>query len=234
MESQPNVGLSQQSPGCPKCGKQMVVRCAGRGANKGDAFWGCPSFPKCKGTIFNTVGTPADTHESRPASEASNQAREHEPSGQSNKIGAFFSKVAKGIEKVRRWDLESDEPDASGRWDPAHRRKVLNYVYSRDGERCGLCAGEMKAKGAHIEHIVPKIFAVFDVHKGGIAVQGTRYRSLLHKLDNLQAAHTYCNKRKGNTQEIRKWRHPSMPALCVATAGDGSQFSLPWHPSQHR
>ena len=82
-------------------------------------------------------------------------------------------------------------------------------------------------KGAHIEHIVPKVFAVFDVHEGGIAVQGTRYKSLLHKLDNLQAAHTYCNKRKGNTPEIRKWRHPSMPVLCVAKTNDGSALSLP-------
>ena len=91
----------------------------------------------------------------------------------------------------------------------------------------------MKAKGAHIEHIVPKIFAVFDVHKGGIAVQGTRYRSLLHKLDNLQAAHTYCNKRKGNTQKIRKWRHPSMPALEVAQAIDGGMFVLPYNPKNN-
>ena len=210
----------------------MVVRHAARGANKGGVFWGCPGFPKCRSTIFKTADASNDTHQNQSVSEAPDRVIEHEPSGRSNKIGTFFSKVAKGMDKVRRWDLESDEPNAAGRWDPAHRRKVLNYVYSRDDRRCGLCAGEMKAKGAHIEHIVPKIFAVFDVHKGGIAVQGTRYRSLLHKLDNLQAAHTYCNKRKGNTKEIRKWRHPSMPALCVATAVDGSPFSLPWNPSK--
>ena len=227
MESQPNEGSPQQSPDCPKCGKQMVIRQAARGANKGGTFWGCSGFPKCRGAIFNTANVSNDAHENQPASEAPNRVIEHESSGRSNKIGTFFGKVAEGIDKVRRWDLESDEPDATGRWNPAHRRKVLNYVYSRDNRRCGLCTGEMKAKGAHIEHIVPKIFVTFDVHKGGIVVQGTRYKSLFHKLDNLQAAHTYCNKRKGNTQEIRKWRHPSMPALGVAQADNGSIFFLP-------
>ncbi len=227
MESQPNEGLPQQSPSCPKCGKQMVVRHAARGANKGDVFWGCPGFPKCRGAIFKTANASNNAHDNQPTLEASNQVIAHESPGRSNKIGAFFSKVAEGIDKVRRWYLESDEPNAAGRWNPTHRRKVLNYVYSRDDRRCGLCAGEMKAKGAHIEHIVPKIFAVFDVHKGGIAIQGTHYKSLLHKLDNLQAAHTYCNKGKGNTQKIQKWRHPSMPTLGVAKADNGSIFFLP-------
>lgn len=32
---------------CPKCGKEMVKRNNGK---TGDAFWGCASFPKCRGT----------------------------------------------------------------------------------------------------------------------------------------------------------------------------------------
>ena len=43
------------------------------------------------------------------------------------------------------------------------------------------------------------------------AEPGTQYKSRLHKIDNLQAAHTYCNKRKGNTPDVDKWRHPAMP-----------------------
>lgn len=48
----------------------------------------------------------------------------------------------------------------------------------------------MKLKGALIDHVVPKVFAVFDIRRGRKAVTGTRYTSRLHKPDNLQAAHT--------------------------------------------
>ncbi|MBN2702264.1 MAG: topoisomerase DNA-binding C4 zinc finger domain-containing protein [Methylothermaceae bacterium] len=35
-------------PQCPPCGSEMVLRTARRG--KGARFWGCASFPKCRGT----------------------------------------------------------------------------------------------------------------------------------------------------------------------------------------
>ena len=37
-------------PVCPNCGAAMVRRTAKRGANNGQAFWGCPHFPNCRGT----------------------------------------------------------------------------------------------------------------------------------------------------------------------------------------
>ena len=104
---------------------------------------------------------------------------------------------------------------------------MLRYVYDRDGGRCGLCAGETKIKGAQIEHVVPKVFVLFDVGKGGKAEPGIQYKSRLHKIDNLQAAHTYCNKRKANTPEVAKWRHPAMPPLTVADTEDGGALVLP-------
>jgi restriction system protein len=36
-------------PSCPKCGSAMVKRTAKQGANIGKAFWGCTSFPQCRG-----------------------------------------------------------------------------------------------------------------------------------------------------------------------------------------
>jgi hypothetical protein len=42
----PAVNLDQTA--CPKCGKEMVKRTNGK---TGDAFWGCASFPKCRGTL---------------------------------------------------------------------------------------------------------------------------------------------------------------------------------------
>ena len=96
-------------------------------------------------------------------------------------------------------------------WIPKYRRKVLRYVYERDGRRCGVCGAETRIDAAHVEHIVPKIFAYVDINKAGKAVQGTRYKSLLHRLDNLQASHTYCNKNKGNTADVTRWRHATMP-----------------------
>lgn len=39
------------NPSCPKCGSVMIKRTAKQGANSGKAFWGCTTFPQCRGTI---------------------------------------------------------------------------------------------------------------------------------------------------------------------------------------
>ena len=39
-----------QAPSCPQCGAHMVLRSAKRGTNAGQQFWGCSTFPKCRGT----------------------------------------------------------------------------------------------------------------------------------------------------------------------------------------
>lgn len=33
---------------CPKCGNDLVLRTAKRGSNKGNEFYGCSAFPKCR------------------------------------------------------------------------------------------------------------------------------------------------------------------------------------------
>lgn len=38
-------------PVCPKCGVQMVIRVAKKGAHKGQEFYGCPNFPSCRQVI---------------------------------------------------------------------------------------------------------------------------------------------------------------------------------------
>lgn len=41
---------SPLSPPCPKCGAPMVMReVAKEGPHKGNRFWGCPNFPRCRG-----------------------------------------------------------------------------------------------------------------------------------------------------------------------------------------
>ncbi|UCM51821.1 NERD domain-containing protein [Aeromonas dhakensis] len=35
-------------PTCPRCGNTMVLRTASRGNNKGNQFWGCSNYPRCK------------------------------------------------------------------------------------------------------------------------------------------------------------------------------------------
>lgn len=219
-------------PSCPKCGRPMVLRTARRGVNAGKEFWGCSEFPRCRGTVqLESVEAAPDAEDSAAVDETSqSDVGNAEESEVGDKPDGILTKVARAVDKGWRWYLESDEPDATGRWDKDHRRRVLSYIYNRDGGRCGLCAGEMKLEGAHIEHIVPKVFAMFDVRKGGKVVTGTGFKSRLHKLDNLQAAHTYCNKRKGNTEEVTKWRHPAMPQLAVADSDDGGEFVVPWKP----
>lgn len=44
------VKSSNAAPGCPVCGKSMLLRTAQRGANAGKRFWGCSAYPSCRGT----------------------------------------------------------------------------------------------------------------------------------------------------------------------------------------
>jgi restriction system protein len=42
---QPPIG-----PACPRCARPMALRTARNGAGAGSQFWGCTSYPECKGT----------------------------------------------------------------------------------------------------------------------------------------------------------------------------------------
>jgi hypothetical protein len=35
---------------CPTCGGELVLRTASRGANRGNQFWGCSAYPRCRYT----------------------------------------------------------------------------------------------------------------------------------------------------------------------------------------
>jgi restriction system protein len=39
------------TPSCPRCNANMILRTAKRGANAGQQFWGCSRFPACKGAM---------------------------------------------------------------------------------------------------------------------------------------------------------------------------------------
>lgn len=39
-----------QPPSCPRCASAMVRRTAKKGAHAGVDFWGCPDYPRCRGT----------------------------------------------------------------------------------------------------------------------------------------------------------------------------------------
>ncbi|BDS05068.1 membrane protein [Oceaniferula spumae] len=47
VSAQPN----SSTPACPKCSQPMAIRTAKRGTNSGTQFWGCSSYPKCRGTM---------------------------------------------------------------------------------------------------------------------------------------------------------------------------------------
>ncbi|MEI6078353.1 MAG: restriction endonuclease [Verrucomicrobiota bacterium] len=46
----PTVAVGAGSDCCPSCGQPMILRTSKRGANAGNQFWGCSTYPKCKGT----------------------------------------------------------------------------------------------------------------------------------------------------------------------------------------
>jgi hypothetical protein len=39
------------APPCPRCGEPMLLRKAKSGSNAGQEFWGCSTFPKCRGVV---------------------------------------------------------------------------------------------------------------------------------------------------------------------------------------
>lgn len=47
---QSGVSTMGKPPMCPRCGKPMVPRTARKGAQAGQAFWGCSAYPDCVGT----------------------------------------------------------------------------------------------------------------------------------------------------------------------------------------
>ncbi|GAO36081.1 restriction endonuclease [Sulfuricella sp. T08] len=47
----PSSLTATADPSCPKCGSSMVKRTAKQGSNTGKAFWGCTTFPQCRGTV---------------------------------------------------------------------------------------------------------------------------------------------------------------------------------------
>lgn len=45
------VVTEEETPRCPKCSEKMVKRVAKKGPAAGKKFWGCSSYPKCRGTL---------------------------------------------------------------------------------------------------------------------------------------------------------------------------------------
>lgn len=44
------VEMISAPPACPQCQSPMVLRTSQKGSNAGSKFWGCPTFPRCRGT----------------------------------------------------------------------------------------------------------------------------------------------------------------------------------------
>jgi restriction system protein len=47
----PTAAAPMVVPACPVCGAAMVKRVAKSGSNAGNAFYGCSTFPKCRGVV---------------------------------------------------------------------------------------------------------------------------------------------------------------------------------------
>ena len=50
-QAEPELAAAAIPPRCPRCDKEMVLRTARRGGQAGSNFWGCTSYPRCKGTL---------------------------------------------------------------------------------------------------------------------------------------------------------------------------------------
>ena len=49
LPAAPTPTASSTAPACPSCGSSMIRRTAKRGTNAGSAFWGCQTYPTCRG-----------------------------------------------------------------------------------------------------------------------------------------------------------------------------------------
>ncbi|HEY5897908.1 MAG TPA: restriction endonuclease [Burkholderiales bacterium] len=49
VPEQASAAKALAEPDCPKCGAKMVKRVAKQGAKRGQAFWGCSTYPACSG-----------------------------------------------------------------------------------------------------------------------------------------------------------------------------------------
>lgn len=47
-QSKPTLKKDEAQRVCPRCGGNLVLRTAKRGANAGSQFWGCDNYPKCR------------------------------------------------------------------------------------------------------------------------------------------------------------------------------------------
>lgn len=43
--------VSDRRKACPKCEAEMILRTAKKGANAGQKFWGCSTYPRCRYTM---------------------------------------------------------------------------------------------------------------------------------------------------------------------------------------
>ena len=50
-QAEPEPAAAATPPCCPRCGSEMVLRTARHGQRAGSNFWGCSSYPRCKGTL---------------------------------------------------------------------------------------------------------------------------------------------------------------------------------------
>lgn len=45
------ISSKKSDKACPKCGSVMTIRISKKGANSGNKFWGCSTFPKCRAIV---------------------------------------------------------------------------------------------------------------------------------------------------------------------------------------
>lgn len=163
--------MGDRALSCAKCDAPMVRRVAKRGKKAGNEFWGCSTFPACRSIVPIKHAGEDNSAEAVQDDACPFSSKPPDPPK------GLLKRAATAVDGIWRWNLELDEPDARDRWKPGHRRKVLDYLQTRDGRRCGVCRGTMKLKGADVEHVVPKTVR-------GIRTQCSRQspaRHLLHQ-----------------------------------------------------
>ena len=156
MEADTRSAGRDPEPACPKCGSSMVKREAARGKNIGNEFWGCPRYPKCRGTLafsdHPTTNTDVDASENagndqaaggEPARTKTKRVRAERNTNNTTDDAAFPRRVdwADGTFNRKGWAARHASAGGSLRTRPDARAKRLGCCWIAREDRGPVGAG---------------------------------------------------------------------------------------------
>ena len=128
---------------CPRCGSPMKLRTAKQGKHAGNQFWGCSTFPKCRGIrSFDAVSKPIEI---RPESKEPRREKSNAPA-----LPSLLPVV--WIESAPRSDFISEYVTAGCMPGTLHRQLAGNPTLERSLTQCLMLSSRNRPRQNASEH----------------------------------------------------------------------------------